>query len=89
MRVAGSASIMTNPLDLAKTRMQLFANTAVVGSSGTQGLPYNYSSLGNCFTDIVRREGWAALMKGAGGCGAYRWICYYCYYYYCCYYYLL
>ncbi len=56
---------MTNPLDLAKTRLQLFANS----NSGGKGLPYNYSGLGNCFVDIVRREGWAALMKGAGGDG--------------------
>ena len=55
---------MTNPLDLAKTRLQLFAS-----SNGGKGLPYNYSGLGNCFADIVRREGWAALMKGAGGDG--------------------
>jgi hypothetical protein len=58
---------MTNPLDLAKTRLQLFANTA--GSSSVKGLPYNYSSLGHCFADIVRREGFAALMRGAGGVG--------------------
>jgi hypothetical protein len=65
--VAGAASVMTNPLDLAKTRLQLFANTA--GSSSVKGLPYNYSGLRHCFADIVRREGLAALMRGAGGGG--------------------
>jgi hypothetical protein len=54
---------MTNPLDLAKTRLQLFGHSA---SGGGKASPYSYSGLANCFTDIVRREGWAALMKGAG-----------------------
>ncbi len=54
---------MTNPLDLAKTRLQLFVQS---GSGSGKALPYNYSGLANCFVDIVRREGWAALMKGAG-----------------------
>jgi hypothetical protein len=59
--VAGAASILTNPLDLAKTRLQLFVN-----SSSSHNLPYKYSGLANCFIEIVRREGLAALMKGAG-----------------------
>src|SRR3989338_767344 len=51
------SSILANPCDLVKVRMQTF---------GQMGANAQYSGLGSAFVDIVRTEGMLGLWKGVG-----------------------
>jgi solute carrier family 25 glutamate transporter 18/22 len=55
---AGISSVVVNPADVVKTRLQLIN----LGSSDA----YKYTGIGNAFIEIYRTEGLGAFMKGAG-----------------------
>lgn len=52
------ASVVTNPLDLVKLRMQV--------QRGNSGFTFGYRHIGHGLVRIVREEGMKALFKGAG-----------------------
>lgn len=54
---AGVSSVVVNPADVVKTRLQLIN----LGSSDA----YKYTGIGNAFVEIYRNEGLGAFMKGA------------------------
>lgn len=62
---AGSAAaVVTNPLDLAKLRLQV--QRASAGAPRSDKTAFGYSGVGDALRAIVRQEGAAALMRGAG-----------------------
>ena len=71
----GSASLLTNPLDLAKLRLQVQrsggctsagADAFAVSTSAATTPAFHYRGLVDALVTIVRTEGWTALLKGAG-----------------------
>ncbi|KAG7388843.1 hypothetical protein PHYPSEUDO_011677 [Phytophthora pseudosyringae] len=59
--IAGAtASLLTNPLDLVKLRLQ------VQRAYATEGAPAAYSGIVDGLTQVIRKEGVLALYKGAG-----------------------
>jgi len=62
---AGScAAVVTNPLDLAKLRLQVQRASAT--GARTDKTAFGYSGVGDALRAIARQEGGAALMRGAG-----------------------
>jgi hypothetical protein len=63
------ASLATNPLDMAKLRLQVqrgAAAVAVAGGASDSGLGFHYRGMLHGLSEIVAKEGWRALFRGAG-----------------------
>lgn len=65
-----AASLLTSPLDMAKLRLQVQRGMAAASAAGeaptAAAAPFAYRNMVDGLVQIVRREGAAALFKGAG-----------------------
>lgn len=64
----GGASLLTNPLDLTKLRLQVQRASGGAGDA----VPFQYRNMWHGLQLIVAEEGWRALLRGAGARIAYH-----------------
>ncbi|RYG56145.1 solute carrier family 25 protein [archaeon] len=61
-----AASVITNPLDMVKLRLQVQRAAAAVAAAEGRTSSFQYTGMADALRQLVSQEGWPALLRGAG-----------------------